>query len=288
MRRRQKSRSVSWDDNVQVIYFPKFESVSPDQEDTLSTPGYSNDGVDADNMTPAEFDCYRRRMWYIEKIRVLLRDICFDERIVDRLPEKKIKLVDKSFKSLYKPFITDRDIIKEAPGLQNKTLRWRIMSQIWKLLREHIFDQLAITDKDPISDPILSVMRDIAAEKIKQFVEPFKAAVTKDLDIKIDDVGGMARELFLMLLRDSSASYSFYDIRDLSQGESLLPYSVLADKAQKVDICGAAHRDVSKDVVCITAAGGLMRHVRGFTVIEAKAWVVVYRPGPGELAITDY
>ncbi|KAM0255096.1 hypothetical protein ACHAQJ_006100 [Trichoderma viride] len=288
LRRRHKSRSVSWNDNIQVIYFSKAEPMSPGQENVLSAPHFSNDETDAENMTPFEFDCYRRRTWYIEKIRILLRDICFDDGIVDRLPEKKIKYMDESFEPLYKPFKMDRKKIQVASGpqgLQNKTLRWRIMSQIWKLLREHIFDQLSITDKDPISDPILTVMRDIAAEKIKQFIEPFKAAAAKDLDIKIDDVGDAARELFHMLRHDSSANYSFYDIKDLSQGESMLLYSVLVNRAQRVDICGAAHRDPSMDVICITAAGGLMRHVRGFTAIETKAWVVLYRPGPEERAI---
>ncbi|KAL7791274.1 hypothetical protein V8C37DRAFT_403012 [Trichoderma ceciliae] len=162
------------------------------------------------------------------------------------------------------------------------------MSQIWKLLREHVFDQLNVSDKNPLFDPTLTVMRAIVAEKIKQFVEPFKAEVAKDLDDKIDNMGNAARELFLMLLHDNKAKYSFYDVEDFCQGESMLLYSLLEGKAQKVDICGAAHRDASMDVVCIPVTGGLMRHVREITAIETKAWVVLYRPSPGELVATDY
>lgn len=235
-------------------------------------------------MTPFEFGCYSRRMWYIEKISNLLRDICFGEGIVDQLPEEKISSMDTSFESLYKPFQLDRQTIKWLPGQPNKALRWRVMCQMWRLLREYIFDQLTITKKDPESDPVLTVMRDIAAEKMKQFVEPFKATSLKaetDLISKIEDVVREAKVLFRMLHYDS-ACYSFFDIKDQSYQEPLLLYSQLINAAQKIDICGASHRDASKDLVCITASAGLMRHVGEHTFLEKKAWVVLYRrPEPG-------
>ncbi|KAL7791275.1 hypothetical protein V8C37DRAFT_403013 [Trichoderma ceciliae] len=117
MLRRKHSRSVSWDDQVQVIYFPKAEPVSPAPGYPLYGHYFLNAEADAENMTPSEFDYYRRRMWYIEKIRVLLRDICFDKAIVDRLPEKKIKGMDTSFAPLYDAFKMDAQIIKAIPGL---------------------------------------------------------------------------------------------------------------------------------------------------------------------------
>lgn len=283
MSRQPRSRSVSWDDESLTICSSNAESLCSNQnfDDTLSDIDYFYDEAGVDNMTPFEFGCYSRRIAYIEKISVLLRDLCFGEGIVDQLPEQKIKSMDKSFGFLYKPFPLDRQTIKWLPGQSNKALRWRIMSQIWGLLREYILDQLTITDRDPEFDPVLTVMRDIVAEKIKQFVEPFKTrgtAMSKELDGKIDDVVRVAKLLFRMLHYDS-AKYSFYDIKDLSYGEPLLLYSQLINAAQKVDIYGAAHRDVSNDRVCITASAGLMRHVGLNTFLEKKAWVVLLRPG---------
>lgn len=281
MNHEPKLRSVSWDDESLTICSSNAESVDSNQDydDSLSDVYFSYDETGVEDMTPFEFGCYSRRMWYIDKVNILLRDICFSEAIVDRLPEKKISSMDQSFESLYKPFHRDRQAIKWLPGQPNKALRWRVMGQIWRLLREHIFDQLTITDKDPEFDPVLTVMRNIVAEKIKQLVEPFKASDTaakKDLDSKIDDVVRVAKLLFRLLHYDS-AYYSFYDIKDQSHGESLLLYSRLINAAQKVDICGATHRDASRDLVCITASAGLMRHVENDTFLEKKAWVVLYR-----------
>ncbi|KAL6904795.1 hypothetical protein GGI43DRAFT_290262 [Trichoderma evansii] len=285
MSRQPKSRSVSWDDESLTICSSNAEYLYSNQDcdGTLSDVYSFYEEAGVENMTPFEFGCYSRRMWYIEKISLLLRDICFGEDIVDHLPEKKIKSMDESFESLYKPFPLDRQTIKWLPGQPNKALRWRVMSQIWRLLREYIFDQLTITDKDPEFDPVLTVMRDIVAEKIKQFVEPFKAttgtAANRDLDSKIDDVVRVAKVLFRMLHYDS-ANYSFYDVKDQSHGESLLLYSQLINAVQKVDICGAAHRDASKDLVCITASPGLLRHVGRYSFLEKKAGALLHRPGP--------
>ncbi|PON28428.1 hypothetical protein TGAM01_v202922 [Trichoderma gamsii] len=152
-------------------------------------------------MTPFEFGCYSRRLWHIEKINVRLRDICFSEGIVDQLPDHKIASMDKSFESLYTPFYLDREIIRWQPSQQNKALRWR-------LLRESIFDQLNLSEKNPEIDPLLIVMRRIAAEKVKQLVEPFKAAgaATRELNAEIEDVMRAARRV---LLHDSSANTLF-------------------------------------------------------------------------------
>ncbi|KAH6609403.1 hypothetical protein Trco_002749 [Trichoderma cornu-damae] len=284
----KKLRSVSWNEKVQIIYFPKAEPIEPAKGCPLSVHDASHGGADAEAMTPSEFDCYRRRMWSFEKIRVLLREICFDKVLVDRLPEKKIRAMDASFAPLYERFRRDRQITRYEPGAQNKALRWRIMSQIWKLLREHVFGQLAVADKNPLSDPVLTVMRAIVAEKIKQFLEPFKMELAKDLDSKIDDVGNAARELLLMLLYDNDAKYSFCDIEDLDRGGPMKLYSSLEHKTHRVDICGADHRDASMDVVFIPVTGGLMRHVRETTVVEKKAWVVLYRPSSEEVVDVEY
>lgn len=158
MSRQSKSRSVSWDDESLTICSSNAESPCSDQEcdDTLSDVCFSYDGAGVQGMTPFEFGCYSRRLWHIEKINVRLRDICFSEGIVDQLPDHKIASMDKSFESLYTPFYLDREIIRWQPSQQNKALRWR-------LLRESIFDQLNLSEKNPEIDPLLIVMRRIAA-----------------------------------------------------------------------------------------------------------------------------
>lgn len=93
MSRHPKSRSVSWDDESPTICSPNAKSLYSNQgyDDTLSDvyPFYNEVGV---------------------------------------LPKKKIKSMDKSFESLYKPFPLDRQTIKWLPGQPNKALRWRVMS----------------------------------------------------------------------------------------------------------------------------------------------------------------
>lgn len=280
MSHQPKSRPVSWDDESPTICSPNAESPSnQDYDDTLSDVCFFDAEAGVESMTPFEFGCYSRRLWHIEKINVLLRDICFGERIVDQLPEDKITCMDKSFESLYTPFFLDREVIKWFPGQPNKALRWRLMGQMWRLLREHIFDQLTISEKDPEHDIVLIMMRDIAGEKVKQLVEPFKATATtvvRDLNAEIEDVVRAAKILFRMLQYDG-ANHSFYDIKDQSHGEPLLPYSQLISAAQKVDICGASHRDASEDLICITASAGLIRRIGGHTFLEKKAGVVLHR-----------
>ncbi|KAM0516433.1 hypothetical protein ACHAPE_005586 [Trichoderma viride] len=278
MSREPKSWPVSWEDELLTICSSKAESPFSDQDydDTISDDCSSYDEGGVESMTPFEFGCYSRRLWHIEKMNVLLRDICFGGGIVDQLPEHKIASMD----NLYTPFYLDREIIRWRPGQPNKALRWRLMSQIWRILCELIFDQLTLAEKNPETDPLLIVKRGIAAQKVKQSVEPFQtagAATTRELHAEIEDVVRTARALFRILLRDSSANYSFYDIKDQSYGGPLLLYSQLINAAQKVDTCGASHRDASEDRICITASAGLIHHIGEKTFLEKKAGVVLYR-----------
>ncbi|KAL7924092.1 hypothetical protein ACQKWADRAFT_311424 [Trichoderma austrokoningii] len=275
-------RSVSWDDESLTVCSSDKESLFSilDHDDASSGVEYHNYEGEVEHMTPFEFGCHSHRLWYIEKINLLLRDICFGEGIVDQLPEEKMNAMHKSFDPLYVSFYLDRQLISWLPTQPNKALRWRVMGQIWRLLREHIFNQLDVTDRDPEFDPLLILMRDIVAEKIKQFVNPFKATATTaavDLNSKIEDVVRVSKVLFRMLQYDST-KYSLYEIPDQSGGELLSLYSEFAMAAQKVDICGASHRDASKDRICISASAGLIRRVGHERFIEKKAEVVVYRP----------
>ncbi|KAM0485150.1 hypothetical protein ACHAPX_001128 [Trichoderma viride] len=200
MSREPKSRPVSWDDELLTICSSKAESPFSDQDydDTISDDCSSYDEGGVESMTPFEFGCYSRRLWHLEKINVRLRDICFGGRIVDQLPEHKIASMDKSCESLYTPFYLDREIIQWRPGQPNKALRWRLMSQIWRILCEFIFDQLTLAEKNPETDPLLVVTRGIAAQKVKQLVEPFQTAgavATRELHAEIEDIVRTARAL---------------------------------------------------------------------------------------------
>lgn len=96
MSHQPKSRPVSWDDESLTICSPNAESPSnQDYDDTLSDVCFFDAEAGVESMTPFEFGCYSRRLWHIEKINVLLRDICFGEGIVDQLPEDKITCMDK-------------------------------------------------------------------------------------------------------------------------------------------------------------------------------------------------
>lgn len=121
----------------------------------------------------------------------------------DRRPAARPQdcLHGQEFRSLYTPFYLDREIIRRRPSQQNKALRWR-------LLRESIFYLLNLPERNPEIDPLLIVMRGIAAEQVKQLVESFKAAgaATRELNAEIEDVMRTARRV---LLHDSSANTLF-------------------------------------------------------------------------------
>ncbi|KAK1255131.1 hypothetical protein MKX08_009126 [Trichoderma sp. CBMAI-0020] len=230
---------------------PRSRSVSWDDESPTICPSNSESLCSDQNYDASLSDvCFSYDEAGVESMTPL-EFRCYRRRLWHT--EKMNVLLRHSFRSLYTPFYLDREIIRWLPGQPS--------------------------GKGPEFDPILIVMRDIAAENVKQLVEPFRATRTvaaRDPNEEIEDVTRAAKVLFRMLQYDG-ANYSFYAIKDQSCGEPLLRYSQLRNATQKVDICGASHRDASENRICITASAGLICHVGERAFLEKKAGVVLSR-----------